>query len=59
MAEKAAWDFVEKLPENEKIELVIINPSAIMGPNFVTGDFTSGLLISTIMKSAFPGMPKV
>ena len=32
LAEKAAWDFVDKLPEDEKIEIVTINPSFILGP---------------------------
>mmetsp|Transcript_42555 Transcript_42555/g.56161 ORF Transcript_42555/g.56161 Transcript_42555/m.56161 type:complete len:347 (+) Transcript_42555:23-1063(+) len=32
LAEKAAWDFVEKLPVEEKFELVTICPSFIMGP---------------------------
>jgi hypothetical protein len=40
LAEKAAWEFVNSLPEIDKFELVIINPSLILGPNFVIGDFT-------------------
>ena len=32
LAEKAAWDFVDKLPEGEKFELATICPSFIMGP---------------------------
>ena len=31
-AERAAWDFVEALPEAEKFELVVINPGFVMGP---------------------------
>lgn len=45
LAEKSAWDFLEKLPESERFELVIINPVLILGPNIVTGDFTSGEII--------------
>jgi len=45
MAEKAAWDFIENLSEEDKFELTTINPSFILGPNMVTGDFTSGILI--------------
>ena len=33
LAEKAAWDFVSNLPEDEKIELAIINPGLVVGPN--------------------------
>lgn len=35
LAEKAAWDYVKQLPENEKFELVAINPGFILGPNLV------------------------
>ncbi len=42
LAEKAAWDFLEALPEHEKFELVTINPSLILGPSFIQTDFTSG-----------------
>ena len=33
LAEKAAWDFVDALPEDEKFELVTINPGLVLGPN--------------------------
>ena len=45
LAEKAAWDFLESIPDDEKFELVTINPALILGPNFVIGDFTSGVVI--------------
>ena len=32
LAEKAAWDFVEKLEEDKKFDLVVINPTLILGP---------------------------
>lgn len=59
MAEKAAWDFLDSLPESERPELVTINPSLILGPNLVTGDFTSGEIIKKIMLSKLPGMPVI
>ena len=34
LAEKAAWDFVNSLPEEDKIELVVIIPGFILGPCF-------------------------
>ena len=60
MAERAAWDFVEKLPPEEKFELVTINPSAIFGPQICadTG-FTSGELIKMIMNGVFPAIPRL
>ena len=43
LAEKAAWDYVEKLPEGEKFELAVINPFFIMGPSVCSGDgFSEG-----------------
>ena len=59
MAERAAWEFLEKLPEEERFELVCINPAVVLGPNICEGDFTSGAFISKIMDEKFPGMPKV
>jgi len=42
LSEKAAWDFVEALPEDKKLELVTICPAAVMGPPFRTESFQSG-----------------
>lgn len=42
LAEKAAWDFVDSLPESEKFELATINPSFILGPSFIKCGFSSG-----------------
>jgi nucleoside-diphosphate-sugar epimerase len=50
LAEKAAWDFVQSLPESERFELVVINPSLIMGPSIITGDFSSATLISDVLR---------
>lgn len=36
LAERVAWDFIDKLPENQKFELVTICPSMIMGPSTLT-----------------------
>ena len=33
LAEKAAWDFINDLPNEEKFELAIINPGLVVGPN--------------------------
>ena len=50
LAEKAAWDYVANLPDNEKFPLVTICPGFIVGPNLNTADFTSGNMISKIIK---------
>lgn len=59
MAEKAAWDFLAKLPEDEKFEVVTINPSMILGPNMVNGDFTSGQIIAQFMNGKMNTCPKI
>jgi len=37
LAEKAAWDFVGDLPEEEKFGLVTINPVIVLGPTLTGG----------------------
>ena len=59
LAEKAAWDFQKSLPEEERFELVTINPSLILGPPYVDGGFASGEVLSKILLGEYPGMPKV
>jgi len=34
LAERAAWQFIKDLPEGEKFELAVVNPSLIAGPTF-------------------------
>ena len=59
LAEKAAWDFHKDLPENDRFDLVTINPSLILGPPLTHSEFASGLTISTIMSGKYPGLPKI
>jgi dihydroflavonol-4-reductase len=59
LAESAAWMYVDKLPDSEKIDLTVINPGFMVGPSLVAGDFPSGKVISKIMMSKFPGIPRV
>lgn len=50
MAELAAWDFVSKLPKNEKFELVSVIPGLVFGPPIVSNsDFSSGNYIKMMM----------
>ncbi len=32
IAEKAAWDFIKELPDDQKFELAVINPVFVVGP---------------------------
>ena len=59
LAEKAAWDYMHSLPEEERFEIVTINPVLIMGPSLITGDFSSGQVIMKLLSGKFPGMPKI
>eukprot|EP00003_Mantamonas_plastica_P026197 TRINITY_DN5279_c0_g2_i2.p1 TRINITY_DN5279_c0_g2~~TRINITY_DN5279_c0_g2_i2.p1 ORF type:complete len:368 (-),score=123.82 TRINITY_DN5279_c0_g2_i2:703-1806(-) len=58
VAEKFAWDFVKELPEEQKFELVTINPGAVLGPMlsevFLTSSFT---IISALLDEKYPGYP--
>ena len=56
MAERAAWDFVKELPDDEKFELVCINPALVLGPNLNKCSFSSGDLISNFLTGKMPGL---
>ena len=58
-AEKAAWDFLANLKEEDRFEVVTINPGLILGPNLVECSFSSGDIIKKIMTGGMPGMPKI
>lgn len=59
MAEKAAWDFQATLPQDEKFEIVTINPGLVLGPNLNKAQFSSGDIIKKLMMKEIPGMPKM
>lgn len=59
LAEKAAWDFVGNLSEQNKFELAVINPGFIIGPNLNKANFSSGDAIKKFMLGGFPRVPKM
>ena len=59
MAEKAAWEYVDKLSEDEKIELTTINPAFVLGPALTGGSFASGHVCENMMMNKFPAFPKL
>lgn len=59
MAERAAWDFLNSLPEAERFELTVIIPTLILGPPLVQGDFYSGFHLKNMLLGLWPGVPKV
>lgn len=41
LAERAAWDYQQSLPEDQRFEIVTVNPCFVMGPTLIPGGFTS------------------
>lgn len=60
-AEKAAWDYIKELPEEQKFELAVINPVMIMGPPLIEAHkgATSINIMGQIVNKAMPGVPRV
>lgn len=59
MAEKAAWEFQEGLPEEERFDIVTINPGLVLGPNLNSANFSSGDVIKQFLMKEMPGAPKI
>ncbi len=57
-AERAAWDFVEKLEESKKFELVVVNPGYIQGPllSKVSGSGSASVAIM-LLRHKIPVIP--
>jgi len=53
LAEKAAWNFVKKLPDDEKFKLVSINPFVVIGPSHIQAMNPSNLSIKQILDGTF------
>lgn len=61
VAEKAAWDFVKELPDDQKFELAVINPTLILGPALIEGhkSATSVNFMVQIVNKAYPAVPRL
>jgi len=59
LAEKAAWDFMEKLADDETFELTAINPSAVTGPMLTDDIGTSNSFIVQLAGGVMPVVPKI
>ncbi|MEZ4363736.1 MAG: NAD-dependent epimerase/dehydratase family protein [Kofleriaceae bacterium] len=57
IAERAAWDFVEALPAEQRFEFCTINPGLVMGPLLAPEFSTSGELVRKLLKRELPGCP--
>jgi len=59
LAERAAWEFVEGLPADGRLELVTINPSLVLGPN-IASDFSPSVeAIRKLLAREVPGCPRL
>lgn len=59
IAERAAWDYIDGLPDDQRIELVTVNPGLVLGP-VLSGDFsTSGEVVRKLLSREMPGCPDV
>ena len=54
MAERAAWDFVER--ERPRFDLVALNPFVIMGPSLAPGLNVSNQIIADLVNGVYPGI---
>lgn len=61
LAERAAWDFMKTLESqgNSKLELAVINPTAILGPALGKDDASSLRTVSELLNGAIPGCPQL
>ncbi|XP_076435893.1 uncharacterized protein LOC143275577 [Babylonia areolata] len=59
LAEKAAWDFIKELPDEDKIELAVINPAYVMGPVLHGSQCTSMEVIKRLLERSMPACPKL
>jgi len=59
LAERAAWDFMQSLPQGHPLELVVINPGLVLGPLPDTYQRTSGELVHQLMGGRLPGLARI
>jgi len=59
MAEKAAWDYVKDLPEDEKFDLVTILPGIVAGQTYVPGAVSSLGPFEQMMTGKISSLPEV
>lgn len=59
LAERAAWDFVDKLPADRRLELAVINPGYVFGPVLDGHVGISVGLIRRLLTRDVPGCPRL
>eukprot|EP00051_Salpingoeca_urceolata_P022986 m.384035 g.384035 ORF g.384035 m.384035 type:complete len:357 (+) comp20048_c0_seq8:3246-4316(+) len=59
LAEKAAWEFVERLPAGQRLELCVINPGVTLGPLLSPARGTSAELLLSLLNGRLPMLPQI
>jgi nucleoside-diphosphate-sugar epimerase len=59
LAESAAWEFIQNLPQGQSLELAVINPGYVLGPLPDTHQRTSGELLQQLMSGKLPGLARI
>ena len=57
LAEKAAWEFVDKLYADNKFDFTVINPVGVFGPMLTSDMGTSNSLVSKLINGELPACP--
>ncbi len=57
LAERAAWDFIER--EGGALELAVVNPVAVFGPVLGPDYSTSIQIVQRLMDGSIPGIPRM
>ena len=58
-AERAAWDFVEKMGDDKKFELAVVNPALVVGPFLTTTNSGSFDMMKSILTKQMPAVPAI
>lgn len=59
MAEKAAWEYVKELPDEDKIELAVVNPAYVMGPVLNGSQCTSMEVVKRLLERNMMFVPRL
>ena len=59
LAEKAAWSFVNELPDQDKFNLTVLNPVAVTGPMLSDDIGTSNTLFVQLLDGSIPACPRI
>ena len=59
IAEKAMWDYLDSLKDEEKIEAVAINPTLVIGASLSDDVGTSNVFLQKMLDGSYPVVPKV